>query len=191
MFCENRYTKSMTIRRPLAALRFMDDILYMTLSRTKNNLSSRIREESEVNDLIMHAKAIYPNSLRVLTTGEAQPLEFLELTMGWNMTFPIFRYTDRSARQRFRDGRSFAPRASLVSLVQCMLYRGIQFPSTISLKIQACINLLSEFNDLNYEKTVLLDAIHRLDRKNDENQQVWSSLLRIVFFNFMNHLILL
>ena len=138
MFCEDRYTRSMEVGRPIIGLRYMDDILYLTLTRRMTTDALQKKEDEDTNCImdvdwkeatqaLASAKDIYPASLCVLTTDSVQPLAFLELELAWNGTKPIFQYADRSSRQRLRDGRSFTTRASLVSLVQCMLRRGMKF----------------------------------------------------------------
>lgn len=180
MFCEARYTQSMVVDRPLIGLRYMDDILYMTLIRQMTTNALQREEEENAECMINEAKSIYPESLRVLTTGSNQPLEYLELLLGWNGMTPVFQYADRSTRKRFRDGRSFATRASLVSLVQCMLRRGTQFPSTTSLKLQACVQLTAEFLKLHYPLKVVKDAVYRLKRREQEDKDVWTSLTNLL-----------
>jgi hypothetical protein len=180
MYCESIYTSSMTIRRPLVGLRYMDDILHITLVHATASTSLTHVDEEEATQALASAKDIYPASLRVLTTDSVQPLSFLELELAWSGTKPIFQYADRSTRQRFKDGRSFTTRASLVSLVQCMLQRGIQFPSTVSLQLQACTDLICEFGKMNYSVRILKDAIHRLRRTNTASSNFWQALEKLV-----------
>ena len=180
MLCENQYIRLQRIGRPIQGLRYMDDILHLTFVHRMDTPELQEEEDKAADMILAQGQQIYPASLRILTTGLTQPLDFLETVLQWKGMLPVFKYADRSHRQRFRDGRSHTPKASLVSLVQCMLKRSVQFPSTPSLKIQASLELLLEFSQRNYNLQILRDAVYRLKRSDPVNRPLWTVISTLI-----------
>ena len=180
MLCENQYIRLQRIGRPIQGLRYMDDILHLTFVHRMDTPELQEEEDKAADMILAQGQQIYPASLRILTTDSTQPLDFLETVLQWKGMLPVFQYADRSHRQRFRDGRSHTPKASLVALVQCMLKRSVQFPSTPSLKIQASLELLLEFSQRNYNLQILRDAVYRLKRSDPVNRPLWTVISTLI-----------
>jgi hypothetical protein len=73
------------VQRPVTGLRYMDDILMMTLGSTP--------------DYATTAPTFYPVSLRVLPASREQPLQFLETLLAWVGKTPTFNYNNRNRHQ--------------------------------------------------------------------------------------------
>ena len=166
MYAEARWL-STQVQRPVTGLRYMDDILMMTLDSTPNYATT--------------APNFYPASLRVLPASTEQPLQFLETLLAWVGTVPVFNYNNRNRHQssimRFRHGDSFTSKSSLRSLVQCMFRRGAQFPSNLGFQLQAVLELACEFHKLHYSLKLLREAAFRLKNRDPLRATLWSIVL--------------
>ena len=181
MYFEYIYVKRTTsIQRPLRGLRYMDDIIYLTLKREGEDMRA-------VQRTLKTAREIYPDTMRVLVTGEQQPITFLETDIGWHGAQLLINYANRNGQamrengvqriKRFRHGKSFTSIASLRAVVCCMLERCTRFNTSLGAQTAAVFQLLQEFVSLDYDAAILKDAVHRLARRNQAQRQFWDMII--------------
>ena len=191
MYSEDLYMSSRAIiERPIAGLRYIDDILLMSLRRIQCTLEKQEEENAAVRSTFSEGLAIYPPQLRVLITATAQPLPFLETEVGWIGSRTLLTYRNGNAAalaatgkqkiQRFRHGSSFATPQSLRAVAQCMLRRTTFFNTTLGCNIESIMQLLHEFNSLGYPHQLLCKAVHRLIRSDYSNAALWELISMIM-----------
>ena len=158
----------------------MDDIIYLTLQREGEDMRA-------VQRTLKTAREIYPVTMRVLVTGEKQPITFLETDIGWHGAQLLINYANSNGQamrengvqriQRFRHGKSFTSIASLRAVVCCMLEGCTRFNTSLGAQTSAVFQLLQEFVSLDYDAAILKDALHRLARRNQAQRQFWDMII--------------
>ena len=171
------------ISRPLGGLRYMDDILHMTVRRRMPTPVEQTEEDAAVEDLLCEARGIYPETMRVILTADTQPLPFLESEIAWVGSATTMWYMNKNREaikrgsqqkiKRFRDGKSFSSQHSLRSVVQCMLQRCTRFTTLLSTRLLAVFQLIEEFMIISYPAKLIRRAIHRLMRAYPEEKNFW------------------
>ena len=180
MFFEDRFMRSFRdVHRPIGGLRYMDDLLHFTLCRNLPNHLQQ-RELFEVSNALELARGIYPDTMRVIVTGEYPPLPFLETSISWRGDQIFLQYDNKNGGQRgvqeirrFRHGKSLASTSSLLSVVLCMLKRVTQFNNCLGTQLLAILQLLQEFSKLKYSDTIIRRALHRLIRTDIVQRKLW------------------
>lgn len=190
---EHVYVQSLqSIQRPLAGLRYFDDILLWTLAGTDHNGRVHPTEERKAAALLQSAQRIYHPALRLIPQPcDKNRFSFLETTIAFRQdasveidyqnknTATLLEEVPHQRIQRFRHGNSSSPRSSLRSVVGCMLGRATQFSTRPMKWIQSIVMLIQEFILLRYPVKIIQDAIHRLARRHPLGQ-AWRVISDII-----------
>ena len=190
MFFECKFIQQSTsVQRPLCGLRYMDDIIHMTLRRFGEPSFQR-EEDMKVNSTLLAARSIYPPAMRVIVTGAVTPFTFLETIMQWrgmylqmdyaNPNGAALKTTGHQEIQRFRHGRSMTQTASLREVLCCMLRRCSVFNTSLGQQICAVLGILNEFNSLQYNTKIQRGALHRLAQRDKQHRAFWELILYLV-----------
>ena len=191
IYGEHRYISSLQhVQRPVAGVRYFDDLLIWTLVRTTGDGTPLPGETKSAHQML--TKPIYHKSLRLIDQGEGPDLfQFLEATVNVKDPHTIkTRYRNRNSVpllsnepgqeiQRFRSGHSNAPRDSLRRVMQSMLSRATEFESSPLEWVASILLLIQEFNLLNYPLGMIRRSLSNLSRHHPLGK-AWTCIQEII-----------
>jgi hypothetical protein len=187
MLSEHQFHTSLKdVSRPLAGVRYFDDLLLWTLVGTAANGTILRGEEHAANQLLAMHSTIYHPSLRLVNQkyGPAT-LHFLEAIVHFNGDHALsLQYYNKNREsllastpgqtiQHFRHGSSMAPHGSLKTVVYSMLSRATQFETNPLHWVANMLLLLHEFMYLMYPRKILLQSLFKLS-KNHPLAEAWN-----------------
>ena len=166
------------VQRPLAGVRYFDDLLLWTVVKTSCDGIASPVEHAAASALLDTNKRIYHPALRLLDQKDGpSTFNFLEtkITFTDDMKLETAYYNKNAETlaapqpyqdiQRFRHGSSASPQRSLQSVVACMLNRASKMETNGISWMYSILLLIREFLFLNYPVGWITKTLHRLSKR--------------------------